>query len=96
MDPQREEALRWVRRKRTFYLILGIWLALCLMWFLIDIIPDSNLDWFWWPMMGTGIFVAISGVILVGMGNMFGPDWERRQVDRYMERRRPPGDGSGT
>jgi hypothetical protein len=30
------EAWRHVRRKRIFYIVLGIWIALSLMWFAID------------------------------------------------------------
>ena len=37
-----EEARRYVRRKRIFYTVLGIWLALSLMWFLIDMRDDSS------------------------------------------------------
>jgi hypothetical protein len=38
-DPsdRREEARRWVRRKRIFYTIVGIYLSLSLMWFAIDL-----------------------------------------------------------
>ena len=37
-----EEARRYVRRKRIFYTVLGIWIALCLMWFTIDMLDDSS------------------------------------------------------
>jgi 2TM domain len=89
MDEAREEARRYVRRKRIFYLVLGIWLALSLMWLLIDALDDSGgLDWFYWPMLGTGIGVVITGVVLLGFGGLFGPEWEQRQVDRYLRRHR--------
>jgi hypothetical protein len=88
MDEAREEARRYVRRKRIFYLVLGIWVALSLMWFLIDILDDSRINWFFWPMMGTGIGVAITGLVLLGFGGLFGPEWEQRQVERYLQRHR--------
>jgi len=31
-----------VRRKRTFYTVLGVWIALSLMWFTIDLFDDSS------------------------------------------------------
>jgi hypothetical protein len=88
MDEAREEAHRYVRRKRMFYLILGIWLALSVMWFLIDMLDDSSANWFYWPMLGTGIGVAITGIVLLGFGGIFGPDWERREVEKYLRRHR--------
>jgi hypothetical protein len=80
----REEARRHVRRKRIFYTVLGVWVSLSLMWFTIDLLDDSSSWWFYWPMLGTGIGVAITGVVLLGIGGLFGADWERREIDRYL------------
>jgi 2TM domain len=82
-----EEARRYVRRKRIFYLVLGIWIALSLMWFVIDMRDDSSSIWFYWPMLGTGIAVAITGIVLLGIGGLFGSDWEQREIDKYLRRR---------
>ena len=63
VDPQREiaedpsdrrgEARRWVRRKRIFYTIVGIYLALSLTWFATGPLEDSRRCWFSWPRLGT-------------------------------------------
>ncbi len=91
----REEARRWVRRKRIFYTILGVYLALSLMWFLIDMADDSENLWFYWPMLGAGSAVAVIGVVMFGVGSLFGAEWEGRQMQRYLERHRGDGDGGG-
>jgi 2TM domain len=83
-----EEARRYVRRKRIFYLVFAIWIALSLMWFFIDMRDDSSSVWFYWPMLGTGIAVAIAGIVLLGIGGLFGADWERREIDKYLRRQR--------
>ncbi len=83
-----DEARRYVRRKRIFYTVLGVWIALSLMWFAIDMLDDSSSIWFYWPMLGTGIGVAITGIVLLGIGGLFGADWERRQIEKYQRRRR--------
>lgn len=75
-------------------MVLGIYVALSVMWFLIDLADNSRLDWFYWPMLGTGIGVAISGIVLVGVGGLFGADWERRQVEQYLRRRGEDGDSA--
>jgi 2TM domain len=82
-----EEALRHVRRKRIFYIVLGVWIVLCLMWFTIDMTDDSSSVWFYWPMLGSGIAVAITGIVLLGIGGLFGSEWERREIDKYLRRR---------
>ena len=63
-------------------------LALSLMRFAIDMADGTENLWFYWPMLGTGIGVAITAIILLGVGGVFGMDWERRQVDYYLQRRR--------
>ena len=80
------------RRKRVFYIVLGVWVALCVMWFAIDRSDDSSSWWFYWPMFGSGIAVAITGIVLLGIGGLFGADWERREIDKYLRRQgRGPG-----
>ena len=87
MDEALEEARRYVRRKRIFYTVLGIWIALSLVWFAIDMLDDTSSMWFYWPMLGTGIGVAITGIVLLGIGGLLGVDWERREIDKYLRRR---------
>jgi 2TM domain len=86
-EDAREEARRYVRRKRILYTVVAVWLVLSLMWFTIDLLDDSSSFWFYWPMLGTGIGVAITAIVLLGMGGLFGVDWERRQMDKYLQRR---------
>ena len=88
MNESLDEARRYVRRKRIFYTVLGVWIALSLMWFAIDMLDDSSSIWFYWPMLGTGIGVAITGIVLLGIGGLFGADWERREIEKYQRRRR--------
>ena len=82
-----DEARRYVRRKRIFFTVLGIWVALCLMWFAIDMLDGGSSVWFYWPMLGTGIAVAITGVVLLGVGGLMGVEWERRELDKYLRRK---------
>jgi cell division septal protein FtsQ len=42
-----EQARRWVRRKRTFYTIVVIYLALCVLWFVIDMVTGTDDLWFY-------------------------------------------------
>ena len=84
----RAEARRWVRRQRILYTILGTYAVLSLMWFAIDMADGTESLWFYWPMLGTGVIVAIVSVVLVGIGGLFGSDWELRQIDRYVQQHR--------
>jgi 2TM domain len=94
MDSAPEEARRWVRRKRTFYTVLVVYLALVVLWFLIDVLTGTEDWWFYWPTLGAGVIVAIIGISMFGVGGLFGEDWERRQMERYRDRHRGPDDGT--
>jgi polyferredoxin len=85
VDDKRDEARRWVRRKRTFYRIVVVYVALSVLWFTIDMVTGGDV-WFYWPMLGAGVFVAIIGLVMFGLGGLFGANWERRQVDKYLDR----------
>jgi polyferredoxin len=87
MDNAREAARRWVRRKRTFLTILVVYLALSVLWLTIDLLTGGDDLWFYWPMLGAGVIVALTGIAMFGLGGLFGQDWERRQIDRYLQRR---------
>ena len=87
MDDAREAARRWVRRKRMFLTILVVYLALSVLWLAIDLLTGGDDLWFYWPMLGAGVIVALTGIAMFGLGWLFGQDWERRQIDRYLQRR---------
>jgi polyferredoxin len=87
MDDAREAARRLVRRKRTFLTILVVYLALSVLWLAIDLLTGGDDLWFYWPMLGAGVIVAVIGIAMFGLGGLFGADWERRQIDRYLQRR---------
>ena len=87
MDDAREAARRLVRRKRTFLTILVVYLALSVLWLAIDLLTGGDDLWFYWPTLGAGVIVAVIGIAMFGLGGLFGADWERRQVDRYLQRR---------
>ena len=89
----RDEARRWVRRKRVFYLLLLAYAALSLMWFAIDALTGADTWWFYWPVLGVGVGIAIYSVAMLGTSSVFEARWERRQVDRYLERQGEEGDG---
>jgi uncharacterized membrane protein YuzA (DUF378 family) len=83
----RAEAQRWVRRKRILYTIVGIYAVLSVMWFAIDMADGTESLWFYWPMLGAGIAVAVVAIVLLGIGGLFGLGWEQRQIERYVQRR---------
>jgi len=44
--------------------------------------------------LGARLIVTVIGIAMFGIGELFPADWERRQVDKHLERR-GSGDNSG-
>jgi hypothetical protein len=87
-----QEARRHVWRKRILYTVIGIWLVLSLMWFTVDMLDDGTESlWFYWPMLGTGVGVVVTAIVLLDVGGLFGVEWERREMDKYLRRKGNPG-----
>jgi hypothetical protein len=58
------------------------------MWLAIDMADGTENLWFYWPMLGTGVGVAITAIVLLGVGGLFGVGWEQRQIERYLQQHR--------
>ena len=56
----------------------------------INVIVSPDGLWFFWPLMGWGIAVALHALRVFGAGRWFGADWEERKIDELMEQRREP------
>jgi 2TM domain len=86
MSISRDEARRHVRRKRTFYTVVLVYLALVVLWFVIDVATGSDDWWFYWPTLGAGVIVAIIGLSMFGVSGLFGGGWQRREEEKYLRR----------
>jgi len=56
------------------------------MWFVIDLTDDSSSWSSYRPMFGSGIAIAITGIVLLGIGGLFGPTGSA-EIDKYLRRR---------
>lgn len=71
---------------RGFYVHLAIYLLVNLGLFLINMSTNSHSLWFYWPLMGWGIAVAIHGLTVFWPVAAPGSNWEQRKIREYMEK----------
>lgn len=75
---QRVKALRdfygWV----VFVVVVNVFLLI------INLITDPYNLWFYWPLLGGALLVALNAISVFG----FGKDWEERKVRQIMEQER--------
>ncbi len=95
MDEQAryEEARKRVEEIRGFYHHLTAYVVVNAVLLVINMLTSPGHYWFFWPLLGWGIGVAIHG--LITFGGIRGRSWEERKISEIMEKdARSRGDGT--
>jgi hypothetical protein len=82
-----ERAHKRVEELRGFYMHLMTYVAISIGLFFIDRMSPGG-PWFFWPVIGWGIFMVLHGATVVMGGSFLGQEWEERKVRQLMNRER--------
>lgn len=96
-DQHLAQARRRVKEKKKFYTHLTTYLAMGGFFFTLNVLTSPGNWWFYWPMLGWGIGVAIQyfkvfGIPGSGLGS---PEWEERELEKEMKRLNPDREKAG-
>ena len=80
-----QRARKKVEALKGFYVHLGVYVTINLLLFLINMILSPDRLWFFWPLMGWGIAIALHAFRVFGSGGIFGTDWEERKIREIMD-----------
>jgi fatty acid desaturase len=80
---QYEEAKKQVLELKAFYTHLAIYLVVALLLFVVDY-SDAGNWWFYWPVIGWGIFVVAQGISVA----KFGVGWEEKKIKELMDKKK--------
>lgn len=84
-DERYAAARKRVKDVKDFYVHLLVYICVNIALFLINLLSSPGVWWFYWPLLGWGIGLAIHFLsVFVFEGRWFGPDWERRQIDKIL------------
>ena len=81
-----QEAKRRVRAIRGFYVHLVVYVLVNTFLFLLDITMSPDVLWFYWPLIGWGIALAMHAASVFGFGPWLGSNWEEKKIEEYMDR----------
>lgn len=78
-DINYQRAKERVTKLRGFYIHLAVYFVINLLLFLINIIGSPTTLWFFWPLLGWGIAVAIHAFVVFVLGGRIGAEWEEKK-----------------
>jgi hypothetical protein len=81
---EEQQAILYVRDIKGFYTHLIIYIVVIGFLFALNIIKSSNHIWAIWPAIGWGIGVTFHALNVFEVINLFGLDWEKRQIEKRL------------
>lgn len=75
-----------VRATRSFLTHFVVYLVVNAFLFTLNMVTDSHSLWFYWPLLGWGVAVAIQALFTFGPISTLGPEWEERKIKEYLEK----------
>lgn len=81
-----ERAKKRVEELKGFYVHVLVFITVNAGLFVIDLVASRDSTWFYWPLLGWGIAVALHAVALLSEGRFLGPEWEERKARKILER----------
>ena len=85
---EEERAMREVEELKWFYEhALSFAVIIPFLW-LINYITSTAYWWAIWPTMAWGMGVALHGMSTFNLFKLFGPEWERREINKRLQKRK--------
>ena len=92
--PERErQAMEYVRDIRSFYIHAIQYAVVIAGLALVNLFTSPEYLWFLWAAFGWGVGLAVHGLSVFEVVNLFGDGWERRQVAKRLARARKDRNG---
>jgi transcriptional regulator with XRE-family HTH domain len=86
MEREERDAFDYVRKLRGFYVRLIQYVLIAGMLTVVNLVVSPNHIWVMWPILGLSIGAIAQAIQLFRPRGLFGPDWERRAVEKRLGR----------
>nr|WP_245659024.1 helix-turn-helix domain-containing protein [Marinomonas spartinae] len=80
-------AFHRVQKMKGFYIHLTQYCLIIPVLFAINLFTHPSYIWAVWPMLGWGVGLAFHGLRVFNVIKCFGPEWEKRQVEKQLGRK---------
>lgn len=87
MTTPEQTEYEWARRRaeavRGFNVHVAIYLVVNLVLMVIDLLTPGGY-WFYWPLIGWGLWVVAHGISVHGGTRLWGREWEERKIKQFL------------
>ncbi len=84
---EERRAFEQVQHEKGFYRHLIMYVIIIAFLFALNLITEPGYIWAKWPAMGWGLGILIHGIRIFSPLQMFGPEWEKRQIEKKLGRK---------
>ncbi len=82
-----QEVIEHVRDIKAFYTHVIQYVLVLAIVFVVNFILTPEYIWAWWVALGWGIGVVSHGLSVFEIGNFFGVNWEKKQIEKRLGRK---------
>ena len=83
-NAEEKRVLDQVTSIKVFYSHLMTYFMVMVLLFIINYATNPSYIWAWWPAMGWGIGIINHGMRVFEVFNVFGHEWEKRQIEKRL------------
>ncbi|MFB2862450.1 2TM domain-containing protein [Aeromonas sp. MdU4] len=87
VSAEERTAMRYVEALKGFYYHIVRYLLVIGGLFIINYLISPEYIWAWWAAMGWGVALASHAIRVFEPFKLFGPEWERRQIEKRLGRK---------
>ncbi len=94
LSENEQKAMEYVRDIRSFYIHAIQYAVVITGLAVVNLFTGPDYLWFLWAAFGWGVGLAVHGLGVFEIVNLFGDRWEKRQVAKRLARARRDGNGT--
>ena len=84
-DEVLERAKKRVEDTKGLYIHIGVYVIVNAALFAINMITSPDTLWFYWPLLGWGVGLALHVFSFFTEGRLLGPEWEERKLHEILQ-----------
>ncbi len=79
------QAKKRVEKIKGFYIHTFVTIIVIAFLIFINLRFSQEFHWFWFPLFGMGLGLFFHWLGVFGSHLLFGKDWEKKQIEKYMD-----------